>query len=201
MKVLVFDTETGGLNPKEHSVFSVGALVGDLDTGEIIEKFEALHRLESVQDYKYTAKAIEIHGITPAQAFQEGLTTGKICDKFMDLWTSHGAAIIGGHNVEFDVRMMAHQLYKIEPQQFEANFTYRKLDTLPMMRLFTGHDNVMSGATLTQAVKLMNIDMSEFGKNKFHAALFDTICAFKIMCKFRAVLTDSDVIDRLIAKD
>ena len=182
-------------------MFSVGVLVGELDTGEIIEKFEALHRLPSVQDYKFTAKAVEIHGITPQQAFDEGISTEEIRDKFMDMWQNNGAAIMGGHNVDFDYRMMAYQIYNIEPQEFEANFTYRKLDTLPMMRLFTGHNNVISGATLTQAVKLMNIDMSEFGKNKFHAALFDSICAFKIMCKFRAVLTDSDVIDRLTAKE
>lgn len=201
MRVFVFDTETGGLNAKEHSVFSVGALVGDLDTGEIIEKFEAYHRLPSIKDYKYSAKAVEIHGITPQEAFDTGSTTQVIQDKFMDLWTSHGAAIIGGHNVDFDVRMMAHQIYNIEPQQFEANFTYRKLDTLPLMRLFSGHDNVQSGASLTQAVKLLNIDMSEFGKAKFHAALFDAVCSFKIMCKFRGVLADEDVINRLTAKE
>ena len=37
MRILIGDTETGGLNPKIHSVFSVGALVGDLETGEIID--------------------------------------------------------------------------------------------------------------------------------------------------------------------
>lgn len=197
MRVLVFDTETGGLDPKKHTVFSVGALVGDLDTGEIVDKFEALHKLPSVGDYSYTPKAVEIHGITPLQAFTEGLATEDIQNKLMDLWSDHGAAIIGGHNVEFDVRMLSHQIYKIEPQQFEANFTYRKLDTLPMIRLFTGNDAVASGSTLTQAAKLLNIDTSEFGKNKFHAALFDSIVCFKIMCKFRKVLTMPDVIERL----
>jgi len=197
MRVLVFDTETGGLDPKKHTVFSVGALVGDIDTGKIVDMFEALHRLPSVDDYSFTSKAVEIHGITPQQAFSDGLTTEAIREKFMDLWQNHGAAVIGGHNVEFDVRMMAHQIYGIEPSNFEANFTYRKLDTLPMMRLFAGNDKVASGATLTQAVKLLNIDMSEFGKNKFHAALFDSICAFKLMHKFRKVLTQPDVIERL----
>ena len=198
MLVLVFDTETGGLDPEKHSVFSVGALVGDLDSGKIIEKFEALHRLPSIGDYVYTAKALEINGLTPSKAFAEGISTEEIRDKFMDLWKSHGAAILGGHNVTYDVNMMAYQIYGIKPQQFTANFTYRFIDTLPMMRLFTGHDNVPSGATLTQAVKALNIDMSEFGKDKFHAALFDSICAFKIMAKFRKVLASPEVVERLI---
>jgi hypothetical protein len=94
---------------------------------------------------------------------------------------------------------MAYQIYGIEPQQFETNFTYRKLDTLPMIRLFTGHDNVQSGASLGQAVKLLNIDMTDHGKNKFHAALFDSICAFRLMAKFRSILTQPDVIERLKA--
>lgn len=199
MRVLVFDTETGGLDPKKHSVFSVGALVGDLDTGEIIDMFECLHKLDSVDAYQYTAKAVEIHGITPEQAFREGIPTAEIRDKFMDLYQNHGAAIIGGHNIEYDVRMMSYQIYGFEPQQFEANFTYRKLDTLPMIRLFTGHDNVQSGASLTQAVKLLNIDMADYGKNKFHAALFDSICSFRLMAKFRKILTQPDVIERLKA--
>lgn len=197
MKVFVFDTETGGLDPETHSVFSVGALVGDLDTGEIIAKFEALHKLPKLEDYKYTAKAVEIHGITPSQAFSEGLTTDEIREKFMDMWTDHGAAIIGGHNVEYDIDMMARQIFGIKPRELVSNLTYRKLDTLPVIRLFTGHDNVGSGASLTQAAKLLNIDTSEFGKNKFHAALFDSIVCFKLMAKFRSVLTQPDVVERL----
>lgn len=197
MKVLVFDTETGGLDAEIHSVFSVGALVGDLDSGEIIDKFECLHRLPSLADYKYTPRAIEIHGITPSTALIDGISTNEIQDKFMDLWNDHGAVLIGGHNVPYDVRMMAHQIYHIKPQEFEANFTYRTLDTLPLIRVVTGTDKVSSGASLKQAVKAFNIDLSEFGKNKFHAALFDAICAFKIMHKFRKVISQPDILERL----
>lgn len=200
MRILIFDTETGGLDPKAHSVFSVGALVGDLETGQVISQFEALHKLPSIDDYKFTAKAVEIHGITPSQAFSEGLPTNEIRDKFMDLWHAHGAQIMGGHNCPFDVRMMAHGIYGIEPQQFEANFTYRFIDSLPVVRLFTGNDNVKSGASLTQAAKAFNIDMSDVGKNKFHAALFDSLVCFRVLHKFRKVLSQQDVIDRLVAK-
>ena len=198
MRILIGDTETGGLNPKIHSVFSVGALVGDLETGEIIDQFEALHKLPSIEDYKFTPKAIEIHGITPAQAFADGLPTKVIQDKFMDLWHGHGAQILGGHNWQYDVRMFAYGIYGIEPEQFEANFTYRVIDSLPVMRLFTGNDNVKSGASLSQAVKALNIDMSYLGKKKFHAALFDSHCCFQILCKFRKVLSQPDVIARLV---
>lgn len=198
MRIMLFDTETGGLDPKVHSVFSVGALIGDLDTGKVIDQFEALHKLPSIDDYKYTAKAIEIHGITPAQAFAEGLTTSEIADKFMDLWQGHGAQIMGGHNWQFDVRMMAYGIYKIEPQQFEANFTYRGVDSMPLIRLFAGNESIKSGASLSQTVKALGIDMSDLGKAKYHAALFDTHCCFRVLHKFRKVLSEPDVIERLV---
>jgi DNA polymerase III epsilon subunit-like protein len=191
MRVLVFDTETGGLDPEVHSVFSLGALVGDLDSGEIIDTFEAYHKLPSIESYKYTPKAIEIHGITPAEAFAKGITTEKLCDRFTDMWHDHGAAIIGGHNVEYDVRMVSHQLFGFKPQDFERNFTYRKLDSLPVMRLYTGHDQVKSGASLSQVIKALNIDMSDF-KGKYHAALFDSVCCFRVLHRFRTVFSNPD---------
>lgn len=199
MRVLVYDTETGGLDATKHSVFSVGALVGDLDTGEIIDMFECLHRLPSVDDYVFGQRAIEIHGITPEQAFRDGVPTEEIQQKFMDLYHNNGVATIGGHNEPFDRRMMAHGIYGITVPEFEANFTYRSLDSLPIIRVCTGSDNVTSGSSLSQAIKWFNINMSEFGKNKFHAALFDAICSFKLMHKFRSVITQTDVVERLKA--
>lgn len=197
MLALIMDSETGGLDPKTHSVFSVGALVGDLESGKIIDQFEALHRLSSLDDYVYTAKAIEIHGITPQQAFNDGISTNEIQDKLMDLWNNHGAQILGGHNIQYDVEMIAHQIYKIEPAQFRANFTYRLVDSMPLIRLFAGNENIKSGASLSQTAKALNIDLSDIGKNKFHAALFDSICCFRILHKFRRVLCEPDVIERL----
>jgi len=200
MKVFVGDTETGGLDPEVHSIFSVGALVGDIDSGEIIEKFEALHKLSSINDYKFTAKAIEIHGITPQKAFAEGLPTNELQDKFVDLWHNHGAVLMGGHNfVSYDVPMLARQLFRVTVPQFTANFTYRFLDTLPLIRILTGHDNVPSGASLKQAVDMLGIDMSEFGSNKFHGALFDSIACFKIMHKIRKIMMEPDILARLQA--
>ncbi len=192
MRVLVYDTETGGLDSTKHSVFSVGALVGDLDTGEILDMFEAYHKLPSIDDYVYGDKAVEIHGITPHEAFTKGKTTEEIQELFSDLWHNNGAAIIGGHNEPFDRRFMSEQIFHCSQQEFEANFTYRALDSLPVLRLYTGHDNVASGASLGQAVKALKIDMTDHGKNKYHAALFDSICTFRVLHRFRSVFSNPE---------
>lgn len=193
MKALIYDTETGGVDSEIHSVLSVGALVGDLDTGEVLDMFEAYHRLPSVEDYVYTPKAIEIHGITPQQAFDDGLETESLRDRFVDLWQNHNPSLLGGHNEDFDRRFMAAQVFGCSRSEFEANFSYRALDSLPVIRLITGHDNVKSGASLEQAVKILNIDMSDFGKNKYHAALFDSICCFRVLHKIRSVFKNEEV--------
>ena len=198
MRVLVYDTETGGLDPAKHSVFSVGALVGDLDTGEIIDQFEAYHRLPSVSDYVFGDRAIEIHGITPQDAFTNGVSTEEIQEQFVDLWHNNGAAILGGHNEPFDRRFMSSQIFDISVSEFDGNFTYRALDSLPVMRLFTGHDNVKAGASLTQGIKALSIDMSYLGKNKFHAALFDSHCCFQVLRRFRQVFGSEELAKALM---
>lgn len=195
MRVLVYDTETGGTDAEKHSIFSVGALVGDLETGEILETFEAYHKLD---DYVYTDKAIEIHGITPEQAFKEGLPTDEITEKFSDLWFNHGVAILGGHNEPFDRRFMSYQMYRVKIAEFEANFTHRSLDSLPIIRIWSGHDNVKVGASLEQATKSLGIDMSDFGKNKFHAALFDSACCFRVLHRFRTVFRKPEFAEALM---
>jgi len=199
MRVLVYDTETGGLNVDKHSVFSVGALVGDLDTGEIIDQFEAYHRMPSLDDYVYTPKAIEVHKITPEEAFAKGLPTEEIRDRFSDLWFNNGVAMIGGHNeASYDRPIISKQIFDCSKQEFEATFTYRSLDSLPLIRLFAGHDNVKSGATLTQAIKGLSIDMSYLGKSKFHAALYDSHCAFQVLYRFRKVFSNPEFAEALI---
>ena len=196
MLVMITDLETGGLNPNKHSVLSVGALVGNLDTGEILDKFEVFHKLP-MSEYVYTPRAIEIHGVTPELAFAKGITTGEIRDKFTDMWLNNGITILGGHNVGFDVEFLASSIFKISTEEFRANFSYRFLDSLPIIKLFAGSEELDSGATLTKTTKALNIDMSDFGKNKFHTALFDAVCSFRILHKFRKVLTQPDVIERI----
>lgn len=197
MKVLIYDTETGGLDPEVHSVFSLGALVGDLDTGQVLEQFEALHKLDSIDDYNFTDKAIEVHGITPTEAFTKGVETTELQDRFVDLWNSHGAEIIGGHNEAYDRRMMAFQIFKCTLPEFEANFTYRSIDSSSISRLWTGNNDAPSGATLKQVAKAMKIDLSDIGKDGYHGALYDTIVCFRILCKIRTVLIDPQVAEKL----
>jgi len=196
MRVLVADTETGGLNPIEHSCLSVGAVAGNLDTGEILETFESFVRYPSMDDYNVTPGAFAVHGILPETAFKEGLSQEEIAEKFADLHTTHQVMHCGGHNfAPFDVPVLSYQIFKFkDPREFYDNFGYRVLDSLPIVRLTSGMDDVKSGRTVQQSVKALGIDMSDYGKNKYHAALFDAICTFRILHRYRQLFTNPDVV-------
>jgi DNA polymerase-3 subunit epsilon len=171
MRVLIFDTETGGLDPRKHSVLSVGVVIGDLDTGEILETYEAYNRLDSIDDYVVNPGSIEVHGITPAEAFANGVPTQEIQERFADLYTKYNITHIGGHNVPYDIEMMAFKVFGFDSTaEFRANFGYRILDSSPITRLTSGMEEVKSGATVAQVIKALKIDMTDYGKNKYHAA-------------------------------
>lgn len=190
MRVLIFDTETGGLDPARHSLLEVAALVGDLDTGEILTQFS--HYVKS-DSYVVDDVAREVHGISEATCNEKGLPKEEIASMFMDAWIDHGCTLLGGHNVDFDVRFAATGLFDTTVSNFESNmFTYRKIDTLPLVRLFSGTDAV-KGGTLTQVIKELGIDMSDV-KGGYHQALFDIIATFRIACRFRQVLTKPEVV-------
>jgi len=197
MRVLVFDTETGGVDSTKHSLLTLGALAGDLDTGEVFEQFEVFHRLPDEADYNISDGAFGVHGITAEDCMDKGVKTTEIQERFADLYMNHNCVLLAGHNVEFDVRFMCDQIYKFSVAEFDNTFTYRKLDSMPIVRLFAGVENMQQGATLKQTVKSLGIDMSDVKGGGYHAALYDVIATFRVLCKFRQVLSSPEVVTQL----
>lgn len=197
MRILIFDTETGGTNPDKHSVLSLGALAGDLDTGEVFEQFEVFNKLPSIDDYVIEKGAEEVHNISAEDCLAKGIPTSDIADRMIDLYMNNNCVLLGGHNVEFDVNFVAKGIYNVSRSEFEQNFTYRKLDTLPLIRLFAGVEGMQQGATLSQTIKSLGIDMKDVKGGTFHAALYDVIATFRIMCRFRSVLSHETVVKML----
>lgn len=182
MKVLFFDTETGGTDPKKHSLLSVGACVLDLDTGEIEDKFECFVKLDSVDDYVITEGAFKVHGITAEYCMEHGVSIEEIRDRMFDMWV--GCEVVGGHNVQFDIGFTEEHM--LEGEAFRDHFGYRVLDSFPAVLLLAGSVQA-SGQTLSQAVKAFKIDMSDI-RGKFHGALFDAIASARVSYHMRRLL-------------
>jgi DNA polymerase III epsilon subunit-like protein len=197
MRILVLDSETGGTDPSKHSLLTLGALAGDLDTGQVFEQFEVYHRLPSLADYVIDPGAFEKHGISAEDCFDRGITTAEIQTRFADLYFNHNCVLLAGHNAEFDIRFMCEQIFKIKIAEFDQTFTYRKLDSMPLIRLFAGIEDMQQGASLKQTIKALKIDMSDLKSGTYHNALYDTIAAFRILCKFRKVLASPNFVKEI----
>jgi DNA polymerase III epsilon subunit-like protein len=194
---MVFDTETGGFDPEVNSLLSVGIVVGDLDTGQVIEQFEGYLKLDKIEDYNITPSSFEVHGITAEDCMSKGISREEMQNKFMDMYHEHGCSLLAGHNAPlFDVPFIAHQLFKITPRQLTDNLTYRILDSMPIIRLFSGVEGMKQGASLSQTIKTIGIDMKDVSGG-YHAALFDSIATFRILHKFRKVLTLPEFVERI----
>ena len=204
MLVTISDTETGGFT-QEHSVLSVGALVGNVDTGEVIDGFESLVKLPSLSDYNVTQGALEVNGLSTLNCFKYGQTPSEIADRLVDLHLTTGSAVIGGHNFEYDVRMLCKHIFdSCTNFEFDSTFGYRKIDSSPIIRLLQGVEGIKATAKLGDAAKGMKIDTSNFDKtcgkmftyedrkSGFHGALFDSYVTFLILCKFRRIMTTPD---------
>jgi DNA polymerase-3 subunit epsilon/ribonuclease T len=200
MKIFVFDTETGGLDSNTCSCLEVGALVGDLDTGEVFETFESKVKLPSRDDYNVTAGAFKVHGITVEECMAEGMTPEDIGTKMIDMFVQHGAQLYGGHNVPFDVRFVARKIFGFEPDEWDSTFTFRKIDTHDIIRLMLGTDNMKSGATLGQIAKTLKIPTGDISGGKYHAALFDALITFRVMLRFREAFKSEQFLPLVVTR-
>lgn len=184
MLALLIDTETGGLTT-DYSVLSVGAVVFDINTGKTIEEFETLIKLPSLSDYKVTEKALEINKLSVQECFEKGIHPADAANKLVDLYVKHGCTLLGGHNFIYDVRMLTANIFKCSIDEFNKMFTYRWLDSLTVMRLFEGHNDVPAGASLEKTAKALGIKVAD--KAKLHSALVDIRLTATILYKFRTL--------------
>ena len=186
MRILITDTETGGLSYKDHSCLSVGWLVGDLETGEELVKREYFVKLPSVEDYSITPESFAVHGITAEEAFSKGVPPEEIATQMLDDYIEYGCQYYGGHNVAYDVRFLSEHIFgfETESEDFQANFTYRCIDSLHIVEGLHGLPNVKYGKTLTSALKAFGVDMSDW-PGKSHEALYDCVQCFRLLIRMR----------------
>lgn len=171
-KLLVIDTETGGLDPTMHSILSVGAVVWD--GGRLVDSFEAfIVEPELVVD----SRALDVnridldwhraHGLSPVDAIKA--LQFFLERHFGDPRTS-GKIPLAGHNVSFDVGFLK-RLYRLGNVNFEEVFSHRVLDTAGIIRfLVLARKLDLPEGSSTEAFKYFDIEI-EAGKR--HTALGD----------------------------
>lgn len=142
MKYVVFDTETGGLDPTFSAIISLGAVVWDSETGRQTDmEFYTVVNDEGDLD----PDALRVNGFTRERITAEGVTPQAAFVAFA-LWCARTfpgkQTQLAGHNVGFDVGFLR-RLARISGNgaRYEALFSHRTLCTLNAVRLFslTGH--------------------------------------------------------------
>ncbi|BDU74358.1 3'-5' exonuclease [Mesoterricola silvestris] len=178
--LLFIDTETGGLDPRKHSLLSVALVVGD--AGGVANSLEILIRHEP---YVVSAGGMKVNRIDlvkhTAAALEPDMALG-VMNVFLDQHFPHlcKPITLAGHNVGFDQAFLGAFVeglgHKLEPR-----FSHRVVDTHSL------------AAALRDAGKLPleNLGSSalfdhfgiEVPEDKRHTALGDALATFELYWK------------------
>ncbi len=177
---LFIDTETGGLDPRKHSLLSVALVVGD--AGGVARSLEILIRHEP---YVVSAGGMKVNRIDLVQhtagALEPDVALG-VMNVFLDQHFPHRCKpiVLAGHNVGFDQAFLGAFLESLG-HTLEPRFSHRVVDTHSL------------AAALRDAGKLPLDNLSStalfehFGivvpEEKRHTALGDALATFELYWK------------------
>jgi DNA polymerase-3 subunit epsilon len=138
-KLLVIDTETGGVDPDRHSILSLAAVVWE--DGEIHGEVEIL---VAERDLVVTARALEINRIDLVAHSRQAIAPREALALLQEFVAKHyrqelaagEQVVIAGHNVGFDVGFLK-RLCRIAGAEFPSAFSHRVLDTASVLRFLS----------------------------------------------------------------
>lgn len=131
MKILVFDTETGGISPEQNDILQLSYQVVDTETKQVQK--EVNHYFPWPEDHwRVTRGAIQVNGLT-----QEFLATKKLSDRYEALEEffddMYGCTFLVAHNGDFDKKFIIaearRQRYIIGPNEWKPIIDTMKTTT------------------------------------------------------------------------
>lgn len=133
MHALVFDTETGGLDPQEHSLLTAYFCILDLKEWKILDELDLKLKPED-GNFIITPKAMEINGIDLKKHKEEAITYkegNKLLKSFLKKNKIKGKRnhfIPLGQNIGFDINFLKAQVITDEEWK-KSGIYYGQLDT------------------------------------------------------------------------
>jgi DNA polymerase III epsilon subunit-like protein len=169
-KLVVIDTETGGLDVNTHSLLSIAVLVWS--EGAVEDEFYTLvNEGEIVAD----EQALKINGLSVERVKAEGVNPLQAVNAITSMLLKHDLrrdVRIVAHNAPFDVPYVK-RLWRLAGRDFAKQFSYRSLCTQTGALLLeqAGRIDLPGGsASLDNLVKLWSIKLDRTGG---HNALAD----------------------------
>jgi DNA polymerase-3 subunit epsilon len=174
--ILFTDTETGGLDPRYHSLLSVGVALW-ID-GRIVDTEQYFIKRDI---YKVTMEALEVNKLNVIEVCKKGISEGNL---FNSISTFLGRneidplrrgvprLTLGGHNINFDVGF----LKEADAYLFNQMFSYRTVDTSAIARFLVDLGKLPEDLRGGSSQKLL--DYFKIGDpDKRHDSLADAIDA------------------------
>jgi len=130
--LLVFDVETTGVNPREHQIVSIGALLLDRTTLDPVKSMSTLVQLLPEAFARANPKSMQIHGLTLSQ-LEVAPTPAEVVTQFLDTF---GADVyFCGWNVCFDTQFLRALFDQAGRLQDFDTFPYHRLDLWSLLEL------------------------------------------------------------------
>lgn len=181
MKYIVFDTETGGLDPTYSAIVSLGAVVWDSEKGRDLDPASEFYTVVSDPEGDLDPDAMRVNGFTAERLAVEGVNVTGAFNGFRSFCQrifGNKQAMLAGHNTGFDVGFLR-RLARVSGNgaRYEAIFSHRTLCTMNAVRFLslTGHLRPGLGA-LPQVVEHLGLP-----KQEAHNALGDARMAADLL--------------------
>lgn len=176
---LFLDTETGGLDPGQHSLLSLGLVVGDggvaRDTLEILVKHEP---------YVVSAGGMAVNRIDLVQHDRQALDAARALEAFEHFLDRHFPAgdpiTLVGHNVAFDRQFLGAFLAR-NGRALEPRISHRSVDTHSIAAALRDAGRLpLESLGLTSLLAHFGIAVPE---EQRHTALGDALGTFAVYWK------------------
>jgi len=196
-RFVVIDTETGGLDPNEHSILSLGAVY--LLDGAIQDTFSVVI---AEPEMSTTLEALRVNGMTMAQIEAEGLPP-VVAVNALTSWLLKNDLrqrnTLAGHNVAFDIGFLK-RLYRQAgktDKEYSNCFSHRSLCTQTLaLGLDAACVREFPHTSLDGLAKALGVVIREGGEKGKHDSLEDAVATAKILVKELALMRLSATLTR-----
>lgn len=174
---IILDTETGGLNPLENSLLSMGMVF--VKDGKIVEKKEWFFKLEN---YKVSPYAMKVNKLNLWEVYEKGTVPAQIAYEFKQtvkrIYGEDKPSFIG-HNVSFDIGFIHNNF--IPKAEIDKFVSYRNIDTVAIARFLIDIGLIDSTkADLSTLIEYFHIDTDVENNIYRHTALYDATMTWRV---------------------
>ena len=182
-RFVFIDTETGGTDPKKHSLLSIGVVVWDKDIGIISQKEFFVKSKQYVVTRE--AQGINKFDIETHDKFAQDPKTviNELIAFLHNYFPENTAFPVVGHNVQFDINFLK-VFFKQNGRSFNNYFAHRSIDTYSIFKAMSIAGLIDKNLnSSTDAFSYFNIKVQ-----KRHSALYDSIATVELFEKLLSLL-------------